>query len=119
MRHKSGLFPCPSVRLLERPCLKTRKEVRALGARSLLHVSLKRIFPGFDRNDYLQKAIGWFGVTRWRGAPGVRGGVPRDEAKNTRTALPRQARFAASPSRGGVQTPYRSSRLLIASSQLC
>ena len=42
--------------------MRTRKEVRALCARSLLHVPLIRIFLRFDRDDYLQKAIGWFGV---------------------------------------------------------
>ena len=57
----------------------TERGPRALRAFSLARAA-RRIFPGFGTNDYLQKAVGWFGVLVRRGSPGVRDGVPRDEA---------------------------------------
>ena len=57
--------------------MRTRKEVRALRARSLLHVPLIRIFLRFDRDDDLQKAVGWFWVL-------VGGGVLRARAAECR-----------------------------------
>ncbi len=46
-------------------------------ARSLLHVPFRRIFPGFDTNDDLQKAIGWVRGYLVAGVSDVRGRVPR------------------------------------------
>ena len=57
--------------------MRTRKEVRASCARSLLHVSLIRIFLRFDRDDDLQKAIGLFWGYLVTGVSGVRDGVSR------------------------------------------
>ena len=105
---KSGLFPYPSVRLVGRPSMRTRKEVRAPCARSLLHVPLIRIFLRFDRDDDLQKAIGWFGVLVWRGSPSVRGGVPRDREKSSITGLPGQA-VSARTGRGALRPGSRES----------
>ena len=68
---KSGLFPCPSCRLLEWPLWKHGKR-SARFTRVLSCTCRPRIFPGFARNDYLQKAIGWFGVL---GGGGVFGWV--------------------------------------------
>ena len=57
----------------------TERGPRARRAFSLARVA-ERIFPGFEANDDLQKAIVWFGVLVWRGSPGERDGVPRYEA---------------------------------------
>ena len=46
-------------------------------ARSILHVPFIRIIPGFERNDDLQKAIGWVVGYLVAGVSGVRGGVAR------------------------------------------
>ena len=89
---KSGLFPCSCSRLLRMALLKTRKEVRASCARSLLHVSFSEFSQDSEQTTTCRKQMLWRGATEWRGGGGGDARrVPRGKEEGSRKRLRPQA----------------------------